>query len=137
MKEHAQKLYHQTAQKAAEAFLYTMDKPEEAIFSRLSTQAADNVEANRQVLTSLFRITEVLGRQGLAFRGSNDDGVLQEENRRHFNALLQLAINSGDENLRRHLEDNEKRRCTYVSKTTQNRLIGILGDQLVDASCKK
>jgi hypothetical protein len=132
MKEHAQKLYHQTAQKAAEAFLYTMDKPEEAIFSRLSTQAADNIEANCQVLTSLFRITEVLGRQGLAFRGSNDDGVLQEENCSNFNALLQLAINSGDENLRRHLEENEKRRCTYVSKTTQNRLIGILGDQLLN-----
>ncbi|KAL8575955.1 hypothetical protein ACOMHN_027353 [Nucella lapillus] len=97
--------------------------------SHLSPPPKQNHE---KVLTSLFRITEVLGRQGLAFRGSNDDGVLQEENCSNFNALLQLAINSGDENLRRHLEENEKRRCTYVLKTTQNRLIGILGDQLLN-----
>ena len=81
IKDHAKKLYHKNAVAAADDFLHTMESPQDSIVSQVNVQSAENIAANRQVLTSLFRFVPLCGRQGLALRGDNNSGVMREDNR--------------------------------------------------------
>jgi len=51
-------------------------------------------------------------------------------NEGNFRELIKFRIESGDLTLKSHLEDIEKR-ATYISKTTQNELISILDDSIL------
>ncbi|CAF3927502.1 unnamed protein product [Rotaria sordida] len=70
--------------------------------------------------------------QNIALHGHRDDGntIIESEaslaNEGNFCALLLYRIQSGDEVLKKHLERCNKN-ATYISKTTQNQLIDIIG----------
>ena len=103
-KEHSNRTYHNDALIASENFQDRMNRPVHGIDMQLDALAREQVEKNRKVLASIIEIILFCGRQGIALRGTSDDGVLSECNRSNFNALLQLCVKSGDENLKRHLE---------------------------------
>ena len=77
----------------------------------------------------VIKVDILCGRQGLALRGNNDDGVQQDENKSNFNALLQLRIDAGDKVLENHLNSCTAN-TTYISKTTQNNLIKLIGEHI-------
>ena len=131
IQQHSSLTYHQDAVAKAENFLESMEKPSSNIVCQMDAELLKPIETNRQILTSVVKIVVLCGRQGLALRGNNDDGVLQKDNMSNFNALLELRIDAGDEILKRHLQTCSAN-ATYVSKTTQNRLINLIGQQIRD-----
>jgi hypothetical protein len=64
----------------------------------------------------------------LAFRGRCDDGRIVEDeenllqNEENFRQLLRFSLEAGDTVLGEHLQ-NPVSNATYISKTTQNKLI--------------
>ena len=73
---HSKLDYHLTAYVKMSEFLATFEQPPRAVNIRLDNQAQKQLEANRHVLDSLFRIVLLLGKQGLAFRGHWDDQIV-------------------------------------------------------------
>lgn len=128
---HHQLKYHEAAQEKAELFVSSMKKVQTDIKSQLDAKVEAQIHINRQVLASIIQTVLLCGRQGLALRGNNDDGILQEDNVSNFNALLKFRIDAGDELLRKHLQSCSSN-ATYVSKKTQNNLINIIGEQIRD-----
>jgi len=73
-----------------------------------------------------------LGRQNIALRDHRDDGSVNDlsdyslKNEGNFRELLKFKVLSGDIALEKHLK-NAEAIATYISKTTQNTLISIIG----------
>lgn len=129
IKGHASLKYHQDAMFTSEGFLTRMKNPKLGIDMQLDALALEQTEKNHIILSGIVEIILLCGQQGLALRGTNDDGVLCEDNPSNFNALLKFRISSGDQHLKQHLETCGKH-ATYISKTTQNNLINIIGSQI-------
>ena len=117
------------------AFLATYEQPSKAISMQLDTQAQKQLEENKVVLESLFKITMLLGKQGLAFRGHRDDKVSfaeqydqESHNPGNFIELVCFRAET-DPVLAKHLK-NAPRNAKYTSKTTQNQMISIVGDHI-------
>lgn len=76
------------------------------------------------------------GRLGIALRGHRDDGWLDVDKpisaaQGNFRSLLTFRIDAGDAVLKQHLATAGKN-ATYISKTTQNELIRLCGDVIID-----
>lgn len=130
IQEHGRLKYHEDAMIQSENFLARMKKPEAGIDVILDGAAAEQIENNRKVLGGIIEIILLCGRQGLALRGTDDDGVMVSNNRSNFNALLKFRIASGDQILKQHFETCSPN-ATYISKTTQNNLIEIIGSEIM------
>jgi len=59
-----------------------------------------------------------------------DDSDTPSENKGNFRELLNFRISAGDENLKNHLLTTQFR-ATYISKTTQNELIFMMGNLIL------
>ena len=89
-------------------------------------------ENNMVILESIVKTVILCGRQNLGLRGDRDDSkYLKDETKNcgNFQALLDFRIDSGDKVLRKHFETAPKN-ATYRSKTVQNELIEIIGEEL-------
>lgn len=131
MKSHEQLKYHQDAVTSAEHFSSAMTEERHDIRCQIDSNAEKQIDINRQVLASIIKTVIFCGRQGLALRADRDDGVLKDSNNSNFNELLKFRIEAGDNVLATHLATC-KPNATYVSKTTQNNLINIIGEQIRD-----
>ena len=120
-------------------FLATYKQPFKAINIRLDSQAQKQVKDNNKVVAeSLFKITMLLGKQGLAFRGHHDDKVslsLMEQNdletKNPGNLILELVPFRAETDpvLAQHLKKAPKT-AKYTSKTIQNQMINVVGNHI-------
>lgn len=91
------------------------------------------MKENRSRLKPIIERLIFLGRQNIALRGHRDDGSIIDisddpmENEGNFRELLNFKRLSGNTALENHLKNSEAR-ATYISKTTQNTLISIIGN---------
>ena len=70
------------------------------------------------------------GWQNFALRSHRDDShYYSSPNPGNFQALLNYRVDGGDTNLQQHFETGNKN-ATYCSKTIQNKLVKICGDQI-------
>lgn len=133
-RDHSNLEYHKNSFARMKAFQETFANPSHRVDHSITTQMSKVVESNRTFLSSVLRAIEYLGRQGLALRGNADDGDLLNDdgiiNKGNFRELLSLMCVT-DEHLRTHLEKS-LRNATYISKTTQNKLLGCIGDFIRD-----
>ncbi|KAK3909080.1 52 kDa repressor of the inhibitor of the protein kinase [Frankliniella fusca] len=106
----------------------------------VNQQRLAKLQENRERLTPIVRATLFLGRQGLAFRGHRDDGKLLSNsasgssataNEGNFREVLRLMVEAGDKKLEEHLK-NAHSNATYISKTTQNELIEVIGEKILE-----
>ncbi|XP_021367373.1 52 kDa repressor of the inhibitor of the protein kinase-like, partial [Mizuhopecten yessoensis] len=125
--------HHQTALKMSEDFLSTYRNPATAVDVRGQSAVAQRIATNRQILKSIASTVLFCGRQNIALRGHRDDATNQEisTNRGNFCELLKFRIEAGDNVLDSHLKTASSR-ATYISKTVQNQLITIIGNQIRD-----
>ena len=93
---------------------------------------------NVKALVQLQIINTVIlcGRLGIAHRGHRDDGLLDVDKpvnaaQGNFRSLLAFRVDAGDAVLKQHLATAGKN-ATYISKTTQNELIQLCGDVIID-----
>lgn len=78
----------------------------------------------------------------MPLRGHRDDGELEPESAATgeqgiFRSLLSFSLDSGDIILHEHLRNCKKKKATLISKTTQNEIIEILHDVIVQDIVRK
>ena len=107
-----------------------MQCQEEAISSRINNESIAIIKRNREILESIAKTIHFCGKQGISLRGHRDDSSASLEcNPGNFIELLRYRAETGDACLRKYLESSP-RIATYTSKTIQNQLINILGDDI-------
>ncbi|CAF1213615.1 unnamed protein product [Adineta steineri] len=81
---------------------------------------------NRLILDSIIKCILFLGKQNIAFRGNNDDGLTDYDNssQGNFKSLLLFKADAGDQVLQKHMRYHAKN-ATYMGSNIQNELIGI------------
>ncbi|XP_066969108.1 zinc finger MYM-type protein 1-like [Macrobrachium rosenbergii] len=89
------------------------------------TVKESEVEANREHVKCLLRVTSLLGRQGLAFRGHDESET--SDNRGNFSEILDMLADS-NEILRKKMES---RYGHYTSPEYQNDLIQVFGNKVL------
>ena len=91
---------------------------------------AKRIESNRVFLKSIVETVLLCGRQNIALRGHRDDSShYNDTNPGNFQALLNFRVNAGDISLKNHFE-NAPKNATYRSKTIQNQLVDVIGEQI-------
>ena len=114
--------YHLTAMAKMSEFLATYNNPSEAIDMRLDSQAQKQLEVNKQVIESLFKVVMLMGKQRLGFRGHRDNKVewmeQSEKTDGNFVELVRFLAET-DAVLCNHLKCAPKN-AQYTSKTIQN-----------------
>ncbi len=131
LKAHGHLEYHRDSMALMNGFLAMMKKPSLTIENRLSSENQKQVEKNLQFLISIVKCLEFCGRQGIALRGHRDDST--------SNALNQgnsKLCDAGDTALKHHLETCA-RSATYISKTSQNALLGCIKRYLQNVIVKQ
>ncbi|KAG5877818.1 hypothetical protein JTB14_022709 [Gonioctena quinquepunctata] len=101
--------YHRTASIKADNFLSVMAGKSQSIDNQVDAVRARQVKENQEKLVPIIQTVILCGRQGLSLRGHRDHGMFNisvepEENEGNFRALLRARIDSGDVNLKKHLE---------------------------------
>lgn len=135
--DHMCKQYHVTAQDRADFFLKNIETGYSlSVLNQISDLRRNQVLQNRQRLIPIVKTIIFCGRLGIALRGHNDDGIIDIETSisgrdGNFRALLAFRMDNGDSILEEHL-NNANKNTTYISKTIQNRLIKLCGDQVLE-----
>ena len=88
----------------------------------------EKVDKNRNVISSLCKVTTFLARQNLAFRGHDESE--NSSNKGNYLELIQL-ISVFDSNIASYLKEN-KRYSRYTSPAIQNEIITILAQVMRD-----
>ena len=91
---------------------------------------SSRIQHNWEILSPITKTVILTGRQNISLRGHRDDSQhYLSSNPGNFQALLNFRVDSGNTKLEKHFESGNKN-ATYRSKTTQNKLIKIRGDQI-------
>ena len=118
------------AQVAFEAFKSNMIQPEKSVASQLDGQHAEQLRKNQELIKCVAKNVHFCGKQGIALRGHQDDSTAtSSSNRGNFRELLDFCAAAGDEHLQDHLKSRQGN-AMYSSKTIQNQLIEVIGDQV-------
>lgn len=129
---HSTAKYHLDAQVAYDNFKTTAAQPEKTVAAQLDQKKRETIAKNRSLLKSLSKTVYLCGRQGIALHGHRDDSTAHPDaNHGNFLELLRFRIDGGDEVLRDHFASHQ-RNASYSSKTVQNQLLTIIGDQIRD-----
>ena len=127
--------YHLESLAKMSEFLARYENPSQAIDTLLVSEAQKRMEDNERVLTSLFKVVLLCGKQGIAFRGHRDDCLNWEDadedissNQGNFIELVRFRAET-DEVLSHHLQ-HSPRNARYTSKTIQNELIEVVGNHI-------
>ena len=133
---HNSKQYHQVSLTHVESLKHSINVPSSTIDMRITKISSEDIARNQLIIKSIADAVLFCGRQNIALSGHRDDRSSEEcNNRGNFLALLDYGIKSGNETLKKHLEE-AKRNAVYTSKTTQNQLIECIGDHIRDGILK-
>ena len=130
---HASKEYHRNAIMKMEEFLVRYRNPSQGVNTLLDNKAKKIMDTNQKVIESLLKIVILCGKQGIALCGHRDDGIHWEDddgslNEGKFMQLVRFRAET-DTILADHLRKSPKN-ARYTSKTIQNELVGVVGDNI-------
>jgi hypothetical protein len=136
LKLHLSLHYHIRSQERADLFLKNMQSSDRnSVINQLDCARKQQSLENRQRILPIVKTVIFCGKMGISLRGHKDDGVMDLKRalsgrEGNLRALLAFRVDSGDKDLKHHLE-NPTKRATYISKTTQNEIIELCGDQIL------
>ncbi len=132
---HGKLEYHLSSLAKMSEFLARYENPSKSIDNILLTEAQKQIAENEKVVSSLFKVVLLMGKQGIAFRGHRDNCVnwvdCNEDissNQGNFVELIRFRAET-DDVLANHLK-NSPRNARYTSKTIQNELIEVVGNHI-------
>ena len=132
---HGKLSYHLESLAMMSEFLARYENPSQAVDTVLISEAQKRMKENEKVISSLFKVVLLCGKQGIAFCGHRDDGINWEEaneesssNQGNFIELVRFRAET-DEVLSQHLQKSSHN-ARYTSKTIQNELIEIVGNHI-------
>lgn len=112
---HLNSKWHIDATMHSTNFISVKENRTVSVEQQLNTSYKNKISENREKLKPILSTLLFCALHDLPFRGQDDRSAV-------FNDLLQFRIESGDENLREHLETSAKN-ATYISHRTQNELL--------------
>jgi hypothetical protein len=146
LNSHQNTKYHGEAVLKSKDFINNYENPEKKIINLVNTQRMRTVDENRKRIRPIIQTLLFLARQNIALRGHRDDGNLIDNmdsnqnsivgNEGNFRELLKFRIESGDIELKRHFEISNSN-ATYISKTSQNEILSVIGDIIIENILKK
>ena len=116
-----------------EEYVKRYNDPSKAIDSQCSSKTQKQLKDNQRILESLFKVVLLCGKQGIPLRGHRDDGIdwnndEPHDNQGNFTELIRFRAET-DSVLKTHLK-NAPKNAIYTSKTIQEQLISIIGEQI-------
>ena len=90
------------------------------------------MDENRHIIRQIVRAILFLGKQGLPFRGDNEDLNITK-NPGNFLALLK-CFSESDSILFDHLNKPRAKNATYISPRSQNEIINVIGHDIILAN---
>lgn len=130
--------YHIESVLRAQDFIRTYENPSLEVVSQIDSNHLKQITENRNRLRHIIKSVLFLARQNIPFRGHRDDGPLLKNNELSpklnegkFREILKFRIESGYMELENHLK-NTSSKATYISKTTQNKIILICSKLIID-----
>lgn len=123
--KHSQSERHANSVSSWLNFKAVDSKKDSSIKDKLDANRSKEVEANRGHVKCLLRVTSLLGRQGLPFRGHDESET--SANRGNFIETLDMLADT-DEILRKKME---ARYGHYMSPEYQNDLIQVFGNTVL------
>lgn len=75
IQSHEKTNYHIFSKEQAENFIINFSTPDKAIDRVLDKEDQEQIATNRKILASIIKCVLFLGKQNLAFRGDDDDGI--------------------------------------------------------------
>ena len=130
---HGNKMHIAAAVWATE-FLKHIDGERLNIDQVLDIKSQAQILKNRDIVKSIAKTIYFLTKQSLPICGHRDDSQhleMENANAGNFQELLKLHCEAGDVCLQEHFKEGQKN-ATYRSKTIQNQIIEVLGDQLLE-----
>lgn len=142
LESHAAHTYHKEAVIDGDSFVHIFKNPNKDVKNMLDEKRKLQVEENRARLAPIIKTVLLHGRQNIPLRGHRDDGNMVDlsedpvQNDGNFRSLLRFRVESGDVQLKNHL-NSAKANATYISKTTTNEIIKYCGDEIIDEIRKR
>ena len=125
LKDHHDSRRHKNAVLAWLEFRAVTDGRQTSIASRIDSNRRNEVRENRAHVKSLIEAASFLGRQGLPFRGHDEDDDAQ--NKGNFLELLDVMKNDKD-----MMSKDQRRYGHYSSPEAQNDMIKVIGEKIRD-----
>ena len=126
LRKHNDNKYHKNAMTDMITFVQSMEHQRESVLTLANSAHSRQIEENRLKLTSVVKCLVFCGKQNIPLRGHRDDERwLGSSSHNPGN----FRVESGDEVLKEHFRTCP-RNATYRSKTIQNELIEIIGEQI-------
>lgn len=130
--KHENLIYHKEANLKADHFMDVMSGKILSIDEQIDKVHHQQRLENQEKLKSIIKTIILCGRQCLPLRVHRDYGMFNVEqepecNEGNFRALLRARIDSGDINLKQHLETCAKN-SMYISWNIQNQIIDACGE---------
>ena len=130
--QHNEKLYHCKAVELAKMFATGIENPTVRITAIGNQMKLKNIEENRHILHSVAEAVLYCGRQCIALRG-NQETLHSTGNPGKFLSLMKLLGNH-DSIVKEHLNKPKFKHATYLSSQTQNEIIEIIRNQMIQRS---
>ena len=129
---------HQDTMLVLNNFLSQMSGKSKAINVLVNEGLRKEIAYNRQILVPIIDSIIFCGRTNTSLRGHRDDaqyhpniGEYSDGRVGNFIELLNFAVRRGDKVLENHLQNHQKN-ASYISKTSQNKLISCCGQVITD-----
>lgn len=124
---HETNTFHKLAVAAFAERKHVEENPADRIDIQLEKLKQNRYSSNKTALGSIIECIIYLGRQGIALRGHRDTSTADPDtNKGNLQELIQFRAKT-DDSLRSFMKSCPKN-ATYVSNTTQNEVLEILGD---------
>ena len=132
LKKHAKLVYHRQAVQSADILKETIDNPNSRLDVMSSSILQSNITENKHIFKQIVRAIEYLAKQGLAFRGHRER-TESTSNPGNFLSLLRV-FSEDDDVLRTHLQKPKVKNATYLSPSSQNDIIEVIGFDYIRAN---
>ena len=127
--KHSKHSYHRESLQAAENLKMVIENPSSRVDMMLSSTLRAQMEENKHILKQIIRAIIFLAKQGLALRGHREE-ISSNGNPGNFLALLK-SYAEADDVLHAHLYKPRARNATYLSPTSQNQIINLIGLDII------
>ena len=138
-RDHEKAEYHKLSLFRADALKTKILNPKSTIPMVVRKDLKERYDSYMEILEMVAQIVHLCGKQNIALRGNYEKVTTDNEgNSGNFLALVNMLANYSPE-LNKHLEAiksniNSRTKTTYLSNTTQNEMINVIGILMVQAS---
>lgn len=138
LETHSRNQYHINAVQSGRSFISCRTNSSKAVSNQVVAHNQQVIADNRKRLVPIIKSIIFCARQNIALRGHRDDGKVNIDNENNdelinegnFREILKFRVDAGDTDLSNHLK-NSAANATYISKTVQNEIIDICGEEIL------